>query len=165
MSRRRRVWPVYVAFVAAIALEVVALPDFLVPVRPPLPAMVLIYWAMMWPDRFGLSVAFCIGLCLDILHGQLLGQNALALVVVTYLTLRFHLQIRIFPLWQLTMTVFALLAVGALIDLLIAGIAGLPDAGFTRWSRILAGTLVWPLLLGVMDRLRMQVEYRGRSFE
>ena len=164
MARRVRIWPVVVAFIAAIALEVVPLPDFLQPVRPPLPAMVLIYWAMMWPERFGLIAAFTLGICLDILHGQLLGQNALALCVVAYLTLRFHLQIRIFPLWQLTITIFALLTVGAFLELMIEGIAGLPSAGLDRWSRVLSGTLFWPLLLGVMDRLRMQVEHRESKF-
>jgi rod shape-determining protein MreD len=91
-------------------------------------------------------------------------ENALVLAVVTYITLRFHLQIRIFPLWQLTMTVFALLTIGALLQFLIEGIAGLPMTGFARWSRVLSGTLFWPLVLGVMDRLRMQVEYRESTF-
>jgi rod shape-determining protein MreD len=164
MARRVRIWPVLVTFIAAIALEVVPLPDFLQPVRPPLPAMVLIYWAMMRPERFGIGAAFVIGICLDVLHGQLLGQNALALCVVTYLTLRFHLQIRIFPLWQLTITIFALLTIGGFLELIIEGIAGLPSAGLARWSRILSGTLFWPLILGVMDRLRMQVEHRESKF-
>ena len=164
MARQVRTWPVVVAFIAAIALEVVPLPDFLQPMRPPLPVMILIYWAMMWPERFGLVAAFIVGISLDILHGQLLGQNALALCVVTYMTLRFHLQIRIFPLWQLTMTVFALLTAGAFLELMIEGIAGLPSAGLARWSRVLSGALFWPLLLGVMDRLRMQVEHRESTF-
>lgn len=164
MPRQVRVWPVFVAFVAAIALEVVPLPGALQPVRPPLPAMVLIYWAMMWPQRFGLGTAFIMGLCLDILHGQLLGQNALALSVVTYLTLRFHLQIRIFPLWQLTMTVFALLTIQAFLQFMIEGLAGLDPGGFARWSRVLSGAIFWPLVLGIMDRLRMQVENRDSSF-
>ncbi|MDP6435629.1 MAG: rod shape-determining protein MreD [Gammaproteobacteria bacterium] len=157
-------WPVFVAFVAAVALEVVPLPVALQPVRPPLPAMVLIYWAMMWPQRFGLGTAFIMGICLDILHGQLLGQNALTLSVVIYLTLRFHLQIRIFPLWQLTMTVFALLAIEAFLRFMIEGLAGLDPGGFSRWSRVLCGALFWPLVLGIMDRLRTQVETRDPSF-
>ncbi len=164
MAKRVRVWPVIVAFIAAIALEVVPLPGILQPVRPPLPAMVLIYWAMMWPQRFGLGKAFIIGICLDILHGQLLGQNALALCVVTYLTLRFHLQIRIFPLWQLTMTVFALLTIQVFVQILVEGLAGIPSGGLGRWSHVLVGTLIWPLVLAVMDRLRMQVESRDPSF-
>ena len=165
MARQVRIWPVLVTFVAAIALEVMPLPELLQPVRPPLPEMVLIYWVMMWPERFGMGTAFILGLCLDILHGQLLGQNALALSVVAYITLRFHLQIRIFPLWQLTMTVFALLTIGALTQFLIEGIAGLSMIGLARWSRVLTGTLIWPLVMGIMDRLRMQIEYRESTFD
>ena len=164
MAARVRVWPVLVAFVAAISLEIVPLPTFLQPFRPPLPAMVLIYWAMMWPHRFGIGTAFIIGICLDILHGQLLGQNALVLCAVTYLTVRFHLQIRIFPLWQLTVTVFALLAVQAALLYLVDGIAGFDSGGPGRWIRVLSGTLFWPLILGVMDRLRQQVEQRDPRF-
>ncbi len=165
MTRQVRVWPVLVTFVAAIALEIMPLPGLLQPVRPPLPEMVLIYWVMMWPDRFSVGTAFTIGLCLDVLHGQLLGQNALALSVVAYLTLRFHLQIRIFPLWQLTMTVFVLLTIGAFMQVLIEGIAGLSMIGLARWTRVITGTLIWPLLMGVMDRLRMQIAYRESTFD
>jgi len=165
MARQLRLWPVLVTFIAAIALDLVPLPDWLQAARPPLTVMLLIYWAMMFPERIGIGMAFVMGIALDILHGQLLGQNALVLCVVTYLTIRFHLRIRIFPLWQLTMTVFALLAVGAFIDFLIEGIAGLPQAGFMRWSQVLTGTLLWPLLLGLMDRLRMQIEHRESSFQ
>jgi rod shape-determining protein MreD len=157
-------WPVAVTFVAAMALDVVLLPNFLDPLRPPLPALILIYWTMMRPDRIGVGVGFLLGICLDILHGQLLGQNALALSCVAYLTWKFHLQIRIFPLWQLTMTVLALLVVGGLLQFLVEGIAGLVPAGIARWIQILSGTLVWPLLLGIMDRLRMQIEYRESTF-
>jgi rod shape-determining protein MreD len=164
MARRGSIGPVLVAFLAAIALEIMPLPEALQPFRPPLPAMVMIYWAMMWPQRFGLGTAFCLGIILDILHGQLLGQNALALTVVIYLTLRFHLQIRIFPLWQLTMTVFALLTFDAFIQLLVEGLAGLPIAGPTRWSRVLTGTLLWPLVMGIMDRVRQRVDYRDPTF-
>jgi rod shape-determining protein MreD len=165
MARQVRVWPVIITFLAAIALEIIPLPELLQPVRPPFAALVLIYWVMMWPERFGLASAFILGLSLDILQGQLLGQNVLMFAVVTYLTLRFHLQIRIFPLWQLTMTVFALLTIGALLQLLIEGIAGLPLTGFALWGRVLSGTLLWPLVLGVMDRIRMQVEHRESTFD
>jgi rod shape-determining protein MreD len=164
MAGRVKVWPVIVAFIAAIALEIVPLPGGLQPFRPPLPAMVLIYWAMMWPQRFGLGTAFIIGICLDILHGQLLGQNALSLSVIAYLTVRFHLQIRIFPLWQLTMTVFALLSIEALLQFLIEGLAGLGSGNLAWITRVLTGALIWPLLLGIMDRVRMQAENRDPGF-
>lgn len=164
MARQVRVWPVLVAFVAAVAMDILPLPDALQPFRPPFAVLVLIYWTMMWPERFGLATAVILGLGLDILHGQLLGQNALVLSVVSYLTLRFHLQIRIFPLWQLTVTIFALLTIGALLQFVIEGIAGFSLGSYSRWIRVLSGTLIWPLVLGVMDRLRIQVEHREASF-
>jgi rod shape-determining protein MreD len=160
MARHMRIWPVVVAFIAAISLEILPIPDVLQAARPPFAAMVLIYWVMMCPERFGIGTAFIMGICLDILHGQLLGQNALTLTVVAYLTMRFHRRIRIFPLWQLTSAVFALLLAGAVIDFLIEGIAGLPPTGIGRWTRVLSGALTWPLILALMVQLRIQVEFR-----
>ena len=110
MSRRNFArWPVWLAMIGAAALMSLPLPDFLSPVRPAWATLVVIYWIMMWPGRFGIGSAWLIGLLVDVLQGDTLGQHALALTVVAYITLRFHLQIRIFPLWQLTATVFALL--------------------------------------------------------
>ncbi len=164
MARPIRVWPVVGAFFGAVALEIVALPDALQPFRPPFVAMILIYWTMMWPERVGVTIAFFLGIALDLLHGQLLGQNALALSTVTYLTWRFHLQIRIFPLWQLTMTVLALLLIDAFLQWLVDGIAGIPSAGWIRGVQALTGAILWPLAMGVMDRLRQQVEHRSPNF-
>lgn len=158
MPRPLRIWPAAVTFIAAVALEITPLPELLQGIRPPLTAMVLIYWVLMRPERFGLLTAFALGIVLDILHGQLLGQNALALAVVTYITLRFHLQIRIFPLWQMTMTVLALLTMVASIQFVVEGIAGFGTLGLGRWSQVLTGALLWPPVMALLDRVRMQSE-------
>ena len=164
MARPLRVWPALVTFVAAIAIEIVPLPEAVQAFRPPLPAMVLIYWAMMWPERFGLMTAFVLGIVLDILHGQLLGQNALALCAVAYIAVRFHLQIRIFPLWQMTMTVLALLTLAAALQFVVEGIAGYGLSGLQRWPAILCGTLLWQPIMALLDQVRMQSETRGSNF-
>ena len=165
MARPVRSWPAFIALGVALGLEILPLPGALQALRPPFVAMVLIYWIMMWPQRIGLGTAFLLGVALDILHGQLLGQNALALTVLGFLTLNFHLQIRIFPLWQLTVTVLALLAVDALIRFLIDGFTGAPQAGFGPWVRVLIGTLIWPLVMAVLDRVRMSAETRPSDFD
>jgi rod shape-determining protein MreD len=145
-------------------LSVVPLPEGMDLFRPPWVTMAVVYWAMMWPRTCGIAAAWIIGLILDILQGSLLGQHALALGVVAYFTLRFHLQIRIFPLWQLTMTVFALLAIDAFVIFWVDGIAGLPTAGASRWTQVIAGAVVWPPVMAVFDRLRLGAENRGKSF-
>ena len=75
-----------------------------------------------------------------------------------------HLQIRIFPLWQLTMTVFALLMVDAFIVFWVDGIADFPIHGADRWTQVMAGALLWPPVMAFFDRLRQRAENRGKSF-
>ena len=165
MARPVNSWPAYFALIIALALEIVPLPLSIQFMRPPFLAMTLIYWVMMWPQRIGLGTAFLFGIAIDILHGQLLGQNALAFTLVAFLTLHFHLQIRIFPLWQLTITVFALLTFDALISFFVDGIAGSIPAGFSQWGRVFIGTLFWPLLMAILDRKRMHAESRPSQFD
>ena len=164
MYRKSVIWPVWVVMLAAISLEVLPLPGFVQPLRPPWAAIAVIYWTMMWPRRFGLGAAWVVGIILDILHGTLLGENAIALSIVAYVTMRFHLQIRIFPMWQLTTTVFALLTINAFIQFWIDGVAGVGSAGISRWTQVMTGAILWPPLMALMDRVRVQIETRGTAF-
>jgi len=157
-------WPVWLVLLAAAALVSLPLPDFFTPFRPPWAAIAIIYWIMMWPRAVGIGSAWMLGLLLDILQGDLLGQNAFSLSVIGYLTMRFHLQIRIFPLWQLTMTVFALLAINAFILFWIDGVAGHPSAGFARWTQVIAGGILWPPVMAIMDRIRQRIQRHGPAF-
>jgi len=126
--------------------------------------MAIIYWAMMWPRLCGPLTAFLAGLMLDLLHGSMLGQHALALTVVSYLTLRFHLQIRIFPLWQLTVTAAVLIAIDAFLVFWADGIAGYPTGGFERWTQVLAGAVAWAPVMALLDDLRLRAETRSKRF-
>ena len=126
--------------------------------------MAVIYWAMMWPRLCGILTAFLAGLMLDLLCGSMLGQHALALSVVAYLTLRFHLQIRIFPLWQLTATAFMLMAIDAFLVFWADGIAGHPSAGVARWTQVIAGGVAWAPVMAFLDSLRLRSEGRSKRF-
>jgi rod shape-determining protein MreD len=118
----------------------------------------------MWPGRVGIFTAFIIGLCLDVAEGSLLGQNAFVLAGLAYVVLRFHLRMRVFPLWQLTLSVFVLLFMAGFLDLWIDGIAGQATFGPARWGPVASATLLWPLVMGAMDRVRERLERRDRSF-
>jgi rod shape-determining protein MreD len=154
----------WLTLLVTIVLAIVPLPEVLEPFRPPWPTMALIYWCMMWPRLCGILTAFVVGIVLDILLGSLLGQHALALCVVAYLTLRFHLQIRNFPLWQLTMTAFMLMAIDAFLVFWIDGIAGFAGEGAARWTQVLAGGLAWAPAMAVLDTLRLRSENRSKRF-
>ena len=166
MTRRTRMSPLtlWMSLLAALVLAVLPLPAAVEAFRPPWVTMAIIYWAMMWPRICGPLTAFVAGLMLDVLYGSMLGQHALALTVVSYLTLRFHLQIRIFPLWQLTMTAFMLMAVDAFLVFWADGIAGYPGGGMQRWTQVLAGGVVWAPVMALLDNLRLRSENRSKRF-
>lgn len=143
-----------------VALALVPLPRGISAFRPDWVAVVLLYWSLTAPRRFSLLTAFWMGIVLDTLSGSLLGQHALALLVIVYLAERFHLRIRVFPLSQLGLTVLALLGLYEFILFWIDGVAGRTVPLMERWAPPLTGTLVWLSLLAVFDTGRRESHAR-----
>jgi rod shape-determining protein MreD len=152
MAAKRQWWASTLSLVATLALVAVPLPDSVAPLRPDWVAVVLLYWSLMAPRHFSLLTAFWMGLALDTLSGSLLGQNALALLVVVYLAEKFYLRLRVFPLSQLAITVFLLLGLYEFILFWIDGMAGRTVPLVERWVPPLTGTLVWVALYMMFDR-------------
>ena len=89
------------------------------------------------------------GVALDTLSGSLLGQHALALLVVVYAAERFDLRVRMFPVSQLAVTVLILLATYEFILFWVDGIAGRTVPLIERWAPPLTGTLVWLVMVSL----------------
>ncbi len=157
-------WPVWLLVLLALAAELLPLPEVVQPLRPAWTTMVVIYWSLMWPGRFGVFSAFLVGLLVDVTHGGLLGQHALSLSLVAWIVLQLHLQMRVFPLWQLTLSVFALMLLEAFVLLWIDGATGRGGFGVGRWGPVLAAAIFWPVVMAAMDRLRERLERRDSSF-
>lgn len=146
--------PVVISIIVALTLSIAPLPEVVAPYRPDWVVLTLIYWSMALPRSFSVGSAWLTGLVLDVAQGTLLGQHALALSAVVYLGVRFHLQLRVFPLSQMMLTVFALLALYRFILYWINGVAGVAVPGVSFWGPLISGTLVWPLVLvlcGMID--------------
>ena len=82
------------------------------------------------------------------------------MLVVVYLSLRFHLRIRVFPIWQMTMTVFVMLAIHEFLLFWVDGVVGRSVPYIERWAAVFTGALVWPLVLGIFDRVRQPNQAR-----
>jgi rod shape-determining protein MreD len=111
------------------------------------------------PRTWSVGSAWIIGIVLDVSYGTLLGQHALALCLVAFVTVRFHLLMRVFPLSQLSFTVFALLALYQFVLFWINGVAGISAPPVTYWGPVIVGTLVWPFAYMFLSGVR----YRSRS--
>lgn len=147
-------WVIVLSFLAAMTLSILPLPEWARPFRPDWVALVLLYWCMALPQRVGVGTAWGIGLLMDALTTSLLGQHALGFALAVYLALRFHQQIRVFPLWQQALSVLVLLSIKQLPLLWVAGILGRPIHGLTVWLPPLMGTILWPWIFVILRDVR-----------
>src|ERR1700722_1264441 len=85
---------------AAFGLSLLPLPSSTLSFIPDWVLLTVIYWIIYLPQRIGLGIAWITGLLTDILTNSLLGEHAVASVLVAYLALKFHRRIRIFSIWQ-----------------------------------------------------------------
>ncbi len=150
--------PVVITIIAALMLMIAPLPDWLVTFRPDWLALTLIYWAMRLPRTWSVGSAWLVGLLLDVAQGTLLGQHALALCLVVFVTVRLHLLMRVFPMSQLTATVFSLLALYQFILFWINGVAGYSVPTISYWAPIISGTILWPVVSMLLNGARMRAE-------
>ena len=150
--------PVVLSLVVALMLAIAPMPEWLETFRPDWIALTLIYWSISFPHNYSVGAAWAAGLVIDVAHGTLLGQHALAMSIVIYVTVKFHLQFRQFPTLQLTATVFALIALYQFILFWVNGVAGINAPVASYWGPVIGGTLLWPqiamLLVGVRQRAR-----------
>lgn len=161
MSRERasRRGPVIMSFILGLMLTIMPLPDSVAPFRPDWLALLIIYFAMQLPRTWSVGTAWLVGIVLDVSQGTLLGQHALALCAIAFATVRFHLLMRVFPMSQLTATVFALLALYQFLLFWINGVANVDAPASQYWAPVISSTLIWPFVHMFLSGLR----YRTRS--
>ena len=151
--------PVIGTLFVGLMLSIMPLPDSIAVFRPDWLALLAIFWAMQLPRTWSVGTAWIVGIILDVSYGTLLGQHALALCVIVFITVRFHLLMRVFPLSQLTATVFALLALYQFLLFWINGVASVSAAAATYWAPVITGTLIWPFMYMFLSGVR----YRTRT--
>jgi rod shape-determining protein MreD len=145
---------IILTFLVAFMLTAVPLPEWAAAWRPVWVAMVLIYWCMAIPDRIGIGIAWLIGLLLDVQQGALLGQNALGLSIVAFITLAGYRRIRVFSLVKQALVVCSILFVYLFLMLWVRTMIGYPPQHWSFWMPIVTSMLLWPWLFIILRDLR-----------
>jgi rod shape-determining protein MreD len=151
---------ILISFIFALLLQMFALPAWAETLRPDWIALVLIYWCIALPERVGVGIGWLTGLILDVANGTLLGQNALALAIVAYLAIRLHQRVRLFPLWQQSVSVLLLITLHLMLVLWIKGIVGQSSETWAYWLPALTSMAVWPMVFIVLRGLRRSYRVR-----
>ncbi|MCP4494516.1 MAG: rod shape-determining protein MreD [Gammaproteobacteria bacterium] len=145
---------IYLSLVVCLILVILPVPDWVQAYRPNWVALVLIYWSMALPKKVGLWFAFFTGLLVDTLHGTLLGQNALALVVIMFINLNLYQRIRVLSLPQQTLYIYSLLFINQGIISWVEGIMGRPTLLLAFFGAPLIGMLIWPWVFIILRDVR-----------
>lgn len=118
--------------------HMVGVPDFV--------ALALVFWNIHQPRKVGISVAFLMGLLMDVNGATLLGENALAYTLLSYFAIMIHRRVLWFPLRTQALHVLPLLllaqAVQLLIQLLVTG-------KYPHWfyfSESFISAILWPVV-------------------
>ena len=153
-KKHNRWWVIAVTFIFALLLTALPMPDSAAIWRPAWVALVLVYWCMAAPERVGVVIGWTAGLLLDVMTGTLLGQHALGLSVVAYVTHRAHRRVRVLPLWRQGITIFGLVFLYQALVLWSNGIRGIPVMASGYWTSPFVSMFLWPWVFVVLRAVR-----------
>ena len=145
-------WAVTFTVLLALIVQVIPLPDWLALVRPSFIGLVIIYWSIFAPHAGGIFAPWLAGLALDVFKGDVLGQNALAMALIAYITMSLHQRLRNQTMVQQSLFVFAMLTVA---EVVVWGIQGWTEQSASsswRWIQPMVGAMVWPFLSLLLSR-------------
>ena len=135
-------------------MTIMPLPEFFHGIRIEWVSLAIIFFSMMNVSLMGVIAAWTIGLLLDLLQGGLLGENALILSTISYLSYRFRFQVRVYPDWQLMIVTLFFLSFGNLISLWIRGFSGRMLFVTEEWLSIFIAALIWPIFMRMTEILQ-----------
>ena len=147
-------WVVWMTLLVAGMFSIMPLPEWLSLIRPAWVPLVVIYWVLALPERFGFLFAFITGLLLDVFQGSLFGLNSLGMVMVAFIVLSLHRRLRLFPVWQQAFMVFLMVGFYQLLLLWVRSAAG--DAIPSVWYLLpsVSSAVIWPWVMSGLRFLR-----------
>jgi len=153
-------WAFALSCFVAFTLMLMQVPDWLSPFWPDWIALVIVYWALLAPNRIGPLTGFIIGTMLEVLTGKTFGVISVGLSTLAFLVNLSHLQLRITSRWQQMFLVVLFVAIFKLINVWLEGMVG--DARLTAqdWYSLLGDIVMWPFLNIVLDELRRAYRIR-----
>jgi rod shape-determining protein MreD len=134
-------WFIQFTLVSALVLNLV--PFGRLPGIPDWLALVLAFWCIHQPLRIGMGSAFFFGVVMDVANGAVMGQHALAYVLLAFAAGGLSRRVLWFPLTQQALHVLPLLLGTQLVMLVTRLLAGAEFPGIAYFLSSLVATLLW----------------------
>lgn len=94
------------------------------------------------------------------LYGNLLGQNALILGLITFLVLSLHQRLRMFPAWQQCLVLVVVYGLAQLLQLWLNALTGNRPPTLTFLLPALVSALLWPWVYALLQFVRLRLNVR-----
>lgn len=135
--------PGFIRLTLLLALLLNLLPTSYWPFFPEWVMLVVLFWSVRAPLVVSTGTAFVLGLLMDVVDGSLMGQHALAYVLISYTGRILSGRILWLPLKQQVMHIVPILFIGTLIEVLVRWFAGDEFPGYLYLVQPLVTGLLW----------------------
>ncbi len=145
---------VIISFILAICLSIIPMPHWANWLRPAWVILVLCYWIMVYPEYINVGIAWIIGLLLDALCGTILGEHALATMLVAYIIYRTRRYLRHYPLPQQAVFIIFCCFLYNCVLFIIQWALGQGIYDWHFWISPLLGIILWPVLFTALRKMQ-----------
>jgi rod shape-determining protein MreD len=154
LERHHNGWIILLTFIAGLLLTIIPIPIWAMSWRPEWIIMILTYWCLALPQRVGVVTGWSLGILQDVLSDTLLGQHALTLSLIAYVSVISHTRVRTFPLWQQSVGMGLLVVGNQILHVWIHGMLGHPPTSWTFLYPALTSVVLWPWIFIILRDLR-----------
>ncbi len=137
---------IWLTLLLALCLQVMPLAEGWQIWRPDWLGLMLIYWCMAAPARVGVFHGFVLGILLDLIEGAPLGQNALTLSLLAFLSALISPRFRTYSLVQQALLILVLLGLVQLVEQWLRTLFGPFSMHLAFLIPSLIGAALWPWL-------------------
>ena len=155
----RRTLVVFLSFVLALYLHLIALSDPLNYINPQWFVLTFIYWNLLVSHRIGLAFTVVLGLLLDIFEGGILGLHSIALLLVQFVCIFGYQRFRVFTHLQKSLIIFALVATYLYICYWLNGLVSQTAGDPKLMLSALSSALVWPIVFSFLRVCRRKYSF------
>jgi len=142
---------VYISLILAFAMTLLPWLEEIRWLVPDFTLMALLYWNIRAPRLVGLGAAFSLGLLTDVARGVLIGLNALAYCIATFVVLLVQRRLEGFDTPRQTLQLSPILLGKEACVLALGLLMGRGDADWRWLAAGVVAALLWPPLAWLVD--------------
>jgi len=140
----------------SLIISAIPLPDLISNAQPFWMLLLYTYWLVNFPAKGRLIIALILGLLLDILHGDILGQNALALIFASAFITNVKQSFYVSNLSTQQVYVFGSSVVYLLTFLTVHALTQGFNFDYLILISPLTGAILWPVVRLLLSKCRHQ---------